>query len=88
MLAQINVLQATVAQSTSKLLRGSGSSAVSLAVWRTFDSFIAMANTPVWMTYRAIGSGGEGLERLECVNIFLNLVHQMQMQNEQSLQLS
>ena len=42
-----------------KMLRGSGASAVSLVVWYHMDYLMSMATTPVFMSYRAIGSGGE-----------------------------
>ena len=55
---QINALQTTVTQSAPKLLRGSGSSAVAMVVWRHMDILMSQATTPVWMSYRGIGSGG------------------------------
>jgi len=55
--SEVAELRSTVSSRAPRILRGSGSSAVSLFMWRTMDSFSAKATSPVWMTYRATGSG-------------------------------
>ncbi|KAG1675595.1 hypothetical protein FOA52_014183 [Chlamydomonas sp. UWO 241] len=56
--SDVAFLRAEVARRAPAVLRGSGSSAVSLFMWRLMDAFQAMSTSPVWTTYRAIGSGG------------------------------
>eukprot|EP00955_Chlamydomonas_euryale_P082360 363711-Chlamydomonas_euryale.AAC.11 len=55
--SEVAELRSTVSSRAPRLLRGSGSSAVSLFMWRTMDAFAAKSTSPVWMTYRATGSG-------------------------------
>lgn len=64
---QINALQTAVTQSGPKLLRGSGSSAVTTVMWHHMDVLMAQATTPVWMSYRGIGSGGGEAELISNV---------------------
>uniref|UniRef100_A0A7S3VTW4 PBP domain-containing protein n=1 Tax=Dunaliella tertiolecta TaxID=3047 RepID=A0A7S3VTW4_DUNTE len=40
------------------VLQGSGSSAQTAVMWRLMRNFMASSSTPVWLYYRAIGSGG------------------------------
>ena len=54
---QVAALKATT-QRGGKVLRGSGSSAVSLYIWRVQDTVTASAQIPISLSYRAIGSGG------------------------------
>ncbi|KAF5842494.1 hypothetical protein DUNSADRAFT_6738 [Dunaliella salina] len=51
-------LDKQVQTSANQILRGSGSSALTAVMWRVMANFRASSQTPVWMSYRAIGSGG------------------------------
>jgi len=51
-------LEEGVKHATSQILRGSGSSALTAVMWRMMANFRASSSSPVWLSYRAIGSSG------------------------------
>ena len=57
--AQVAALQSTVAATSPKLLKGSGSSAAEVVVWFHLDYLEAQATYPIFTSYRAIGSGSK-----------------------------
>ncbi len=50
-------------EASPKIVKGSGSSAMQLAVWKAMDYFASTATSPVWLSYRPIGSGGAARTR-------------------------
>jgi hypothetical protein len=58
---QVAVLEEEALGSSPKILQGSGSSAMQLAMWKAMDFFASTSTAPVWLNYRPIGSGGGGL---------------------------
>ena len=55
---QISTLEAEAVQASPRIIKGSGSSAMQLAMWKAMEFFSSLATSPMWLTYRPIGSGG------------------------------
>ncbi|GLC72827.1 hypothetical protein PLESTF_001297400 [Pleodorina starrii] len=57
MLAQLSALRRTVGIGAARVMRGAGSSAASLFIWRVFSEMRARSTSPLHLVYRATGSG-------------------------------
>ncbi|GAX76329.1 hypothetical protein CEUSTIGMA_g3775.t1 [Chlamydomonas eustigma] len=55
---QINALKTQLLATNPQVVHGSGSTAVSLVMWYHMDYIMAQSTQPLYLSYRAIGSGG------------------------------
>ncbi|PNH08699.1 Phosphate-binding protein PstS [Tetrabaena socialis] len=73
-MSQITAIKKTVDVGAARVLRGAGSSAVTLFMWRCFSEMRARSTSPVHLVYRATGSGGGQTEIVAKANGYTALL--------------